>query len=181
MNDTDRLLTFAAAHDLKLKAAYWKVCFIAQTIVGAYSSETRRMAEVLHRSVDQIENMAKAAYVFQYLLPFPNQLGKLKRVLSPSHFAAMYALIRAHDLSPLEVIEDLRTANDTGASVMQLRSNVTGANGGHIPPLVWRGSVERVDRRSRTALIRFEVDQDIPEVGQRVKCVEMKDAMRRSN
>lgn len=180
MNNADRLLSHAASHDLKLKSAYWKVCFIAQRIVGTYSGDTQRMAEILHRSVDQIENMAKAAYVFQYALRVPNQLGTLqqaKRVLSPSHFAAMYGLIRAHDLSPLEVIEDLRTANETGASVIQLRSNVSGANGGRIPPLVWPGSIEKVDHRTRTAtaLIRFGAGQDMPEVGQRIKCVEVKE------
>ena len=60
-------------------------------------------------------------------------MREIRPRLTPSHFAVMGDLMRKHDLSPHEAIEQLRTAAEEGASVIALRESVEGEHGNGSP------------------------------------------------
>lgn len=130
-------------------AKRWVTCLVASRLVGRYSKGlTIALATDLALSVDQVENLARAGLMYRMMRPRAADLPTLRRKLTPSHFAAMGELAIKHDLSPAQILDQLREAADKGMSVDIMRGTI---GRGNPDPPSWleelkraRAGVERV-------------------------------------
>lgn len=106
----------------------WVACLAASRIVGKHDGETKRLAGELALSLSQVENLAGAGKLYRALRPF-GVMCEIRKRTTPSHFSAMWELANKHKLTNREVWEQLRTAAETGASVVTMRINVEGEHG----------------------------------------------------
>lgn len=105
----------------------WVACLAACRIVGKYSRfATLDLASDMRISRTQVENLARAGVLYRTLRPKYPDIKEYRKVLTHTHFSVMGALAIKHDISPHEIVEQLRTAAENGASVEQMRSAIEG-------------------------------------------------------
>lgn len=116
----------------------WIACMCAMQICGRYArGATQAFATDLGRSVDTVEQMAKAALLYsrlrmefrdaselRYLL---SELRATRRRLYYSHFASMWTIWKAHpDMTALDVFGQLQTAAENGTSTRAMERETNG-------------------------------------------------------
>lgn len=100
----------------------WRSCYYCAVIVGRYEKgATVALARELHRSVDTVEDRAKAAVTFFQLYKtfraspeILRRLKELRRSLGYTFFTQAGDRMR-QDVSPLDVFADLDTAEREGS------------------------------------------------------------------
>ncbi len=113
-------------------SSVWVACLSASRIVGNYDEgATKDFAEAMAAaigkklSVSQIENYAKAGVAYRFLRKFAKDLPAIRRATSMTHFGVMWELFRKYEFSPLDMVEDLRTAAENDVSVASMKIEIT--------------------------------------------------------
>lgn len=135
MTRLDRARWAAYVQHHKGLDARWRACFAVSVVVGDYKRQaTRNLATELSLSVDQVERMAQAARTyldlcrnFRHDAEVLRRLRAMRQHLSPSHYSELGRLARAYDLSPYDMVGELATAHDAGASVADMAARVAEA------------------------------------------------------
>ncbi len=107
----------------------WVTCLVASRIVGEYDrGATAALARNLSLSVRYTENLAKAGVVYRNLRKFVagDEMHYIRTGTTIKHWYRMGEAMVKYDLPPHEVVEQLRTAADEGASVEQMMSAIDG-------------------------------------------------------
>ena len=135
----------------------WVSCLAASRIVGRHApAQTQQLARELAVDVSAVEDMAQAGLTYRQLRPGRPELCSVRERLTYSHFAAAGALIRKFDIPPHEMVEQLRTAAEQGASVATFRATIYGEHGG--PAADWMATLLKMRKQAKT----LQVDYDLP-------------------
>lgn len=135
----------------------WAACLAASRIVGGHApGQTKRLAQALAVDPSAVEDMARAGLTYRQLRPGRPELCGLRVRLTYSHFAAAGEAMRKYDLPPHEMVEQLRTAAEEGASVTAFRSMLQGEHGP--APADWMADLSK----ARKLALKMQVNYDLP-------------------
>lgn len=117
----------------------------AQVVGRREDGLTRRLAHRMALSVDQIENLARAAVTYRALRrhvgaqgsPAIRELHHIRETLTPSHFSTLGDLWRRFEFGADEAFAALQTAADEGASVKALAQFVQAEHTADPPERAW--------------------------------------------
>lgn len=133
MNAQARAL-FATVQNYQRGNTYlWRACFAASVAVGNYEpGRTRTLADALHRSVDTVENMARAARCYLALAREFRGVSEMlcalrlaRRELYYSHFSELEKLRAGYNLTSLETFAQITTAAGEHASTRAMSAQIT--------------------------------------------------------
>jgi hypothetical protein len=176
MGDVDRYLTLERRFVDGYRrgtASRWLSCLAASRIVGDHApGQTKRLAQTLAVDVSAVEDMARAGLTYRALRPGRPELVGVRQSLTYSHFAAAGELMRAYDISPHEMIEQLRMAAEQGASVRAFKSLIAGEHGP--APEGWLAVLDRMRRLALNLQVRGDLPAGLVKIVDRfIKDVEV--------
>jgi len=144
-------------------SARWVACLAASRIVGRHApAQTQQLARELAVDVSAVEDMAQAGVTYRQLRPVCGDLPEIRVKLTYSHFAAAGALLRKYDISPREIVEQLRTAANDGASVSTFRALVSGEHGPGLPP--WMEELDKMRKRAKLLQVRGDLPKGLVKI-----------------
>lgn len=137
----DRVLRFADRYNRAANAARWRLCWLCRwAVLRGGGPFVVQLAERIGRDTDSVYKMAQACQLYLELYAYIQRrhrddavycqyaLSRLRRtrhVLTWSHFAAEAGPLFRGQTEPQSVIEDLRVAAETGASVRSMAGHTS--------------------------------------------------------
>lgn len=122
----------------------WVTCLAAERIVGKYDEgAVLALASDTTLSKRQVYNLAKAGWLYRLLrkVGTADDVHNLRKNTTIKHFYSIAQAMIAHDLPVTDVIEQLRTSADEGASVESMMASI---NGEHERSNMWESRYDRM-------------------------------------
>lgn len=126
------------------ESCHWITCLAAERIVGKYNEgDVTALASDIALSKRQVYNLAKAGWLYRLLrkVHTADDVHHLRNNTTIKHFYSIAQAMIAHDLPITDVIEQLRTAADEGASVESMMASI---NGEHERDDMWTSRYDRM-------------------------------------
>ena len=108
------------------EAHIWVLCLICGRVVGSRDGRTQELAQVLKKSVSQLENYSYAYHGYKLSRKYISK--DVRPQLSPGHFATLFTCWRRIEFDPSLCVDYLESAVENNLNSEELREVIESDN-----------------------------------------------------